>query len=851
MATEIDSLFIRIESASGPAAEAIDAITASLERLKQAAKLTTFKNSLIKIADGVTALTPTLVQGKEALEGYSEGLDDVKESAKGAAKDLQNAGDKAEVSGKKAFSGSKLWGKLASGLKSIIGWSALTGAFTDGLEEAISWDGIATRFGKGFGDQAESTAEYVDRLSKELYINKQAFMQYSGVFASLVSGFGVAEDQVDDLSIGLTELAYDLYAFNNDQFSFESAMRAVKSAISGELESIRNMGISISAAMLQETAARHGITQSVDTMTESQKALLRYVTMVEAATRNGVVGTWAEELGTVEGQLRAMQQQLKGLAQAIGGLVIPVLAVVVPYMRAFVEVITDAVFALAELLGVEIQEIDWEKTAKGEDVIKGIGDSADDATGSLKKLKSYTMGFDELNVIDPNKGSGSGKAAGLGGWSLDIDRLWDESVFEKAKQQVQQLKEEVKKFLPLVVLVGLALAAWKIANFIQQFQTLMSGPLNIVGALFMIGAGLYFVIDGVRDFIANGTTAANFGKVALGIGLIAAAIWVLTGSIKTGLIAGGIMLAVAAVFMFLDVVAGSVKVCWTAITDGIKWLDNFGHAFVQLNQNMLTAVGNFGAAIWEVIKALAHNIKAAFVNTWLDVHIGFIDFISSFLSGVKTIADKANSLLGIFGISIDTAGIESQLASLATRKGELGAKKLENKDLGAAFKAGLNTFEYGSVKDALNTHDVFGDGWARDAYSEGAEWGENAMLELRKALGFSDDSSITDSIVSSLAGVSSLLPGRMSNSPTQGVSYDAVSSVGGGVGSNLGAADEYTRSVVESIVQGLLQANTGGQTAAGGGIAVYLDGKQIAASVRKAESRRGASVLSDNFSYSY
>lgn len=79
-----------------------------------------------------------------------------------------------------------------------------------------------------------------------------------------------------------------------------------------------------------------------------------------------------------------------------------------------------------------------------------MADNLGDAAGAAKKLKQYTAGFDELNVFDPNQGAG-GAGAGVSGGGyegeFDIDKLWDESIFENINSQVDELKENLKGVL--------------------------------------------------------------------------------------------------------------------------------------------------------------------------------------------------------------------------------------------------------------------------------------------------------------------------------------------------------------------------------------------------------------------
>lgn len=99
-------------------------------------------------------------------------------------------------------------------------------------------------------------------------------------------------------------------------------------------------------------AYAHGIEQSVNTMNQAQKSQLRYLAIMEQS--GNVMGDMARTVQTPANALRILNQQITQLSRALGNLLIPFLQQVIPYVQAFVEVITDAIQALAVLVGFEL-----------------------------------------------------------------------------------------------------------------------------------------------------------------------------------------------------------------------------------------------------------------------------------------------------------------------------------------------------------------------------------------------------------------------------------------------------------------------------------------------------------------
>lgn len=411
------------------------------------------------------------------------------------------------------------------------------------MADAIEWDGIQFRFGRAFGEDADEVYAYAQKVSDVLKINIQQFMQYSSLYGSLLSGFGMAQEKVTTISVGLTELSYDIWAAYNDRFkTLEDASEAVRSAITGEIEPIRNAGIALTEASLQEYLEQIGMaTVSIEKLSEAQKAEVRYAAMVNAAMNQGIVGTYAREMQTAEGAVRTLSQQMKTLGQAVGSIFLPILQKVIPYLSAFVELIYDAVVAFMALMGIPFQEITWDTAGAGAGV-GGLADTAADASGSLgdaakaaKKLKSYTMGFDELNIIDPSSGaSGGAGGAGAGGWGdgLDLKTLWDESVFASASKQVDELKAKIREFIEehklLLTVIGSVGAFLGLMKVLRGLNSLLGISKTIAGLAAAFGvlkkavAGLKTAAGTIKAFFQllkggaglGGTLAATFPKAA-------------------------------------------------------------------------------------------------------------------------------------------------------------------------------------------------------------------------------------------------------------------------------------------------------------------------------------------------
>lgn len=669
-----------------PQIEKVVAAVAPLSTIK-AGGLSTIMNSLKKLgevtksldaetidafADKVALLTSKLGPLSEKMSTIKSGFSAINSGARSAASGVQELDDGINATALNMSSFINIIQTVADALRAVIQ------KFSEFISMAIEWDGIAARFGRSFGAEAEETYAWIQRLNKEMGINVQQFMQYSSLYAQMLTGFGVASEDASKMALGYTELTYDIWASANDRYkTFEDAAEAVASAIAGEVEPIRRAGFTIVEATLAETAAYHGLDISLANATESQKSYLRYLTLVDQAHSTGTIGVYAAELNTAEGLMRTFSQQLKSLAQAFGSLFLPILVKVMPYLQAFVELLEEAVHWIAGLFGIKIQDIGdtWKDVGAGAGAVDKVTDAADGATGALddatkaaKELKNATLGFDELNVISPPSASsagggsgGSGGSGGVGGGGgfegLDIDSLWDESIFDNIQSDVEAIKAKFKEWLPVIATVTTALAGLRLLNLLTDMEKLKN--LKIVKFFTNTGESFKKIITHIDDFIKAakamapevGWLAALFPKLSTALsGVttflagISAPVWVAiaaaviaVGSAIYFVIENWDALKQAAKEFFAENIApkfDSIKESFDKIKDALGPVyDLFVVAFGWISDVGLPALGEGFEWLGGIVTGIVGGVIAGAINGI----VSFIEGLVQYISGAFTI----------------------------------------------------------------------------------------------------------------------------------------------------------------------------------------------------------------------
>lgn len=491
----------------------------------------------------------------------------------------------------------------------------------------------ANMFGVSMGDMTNEASGFIDKMEQLLGIDPSEAMNAMANIYSMTKSFGLAKEQAYTLSKSLTQLGYDLSSLKNIPIS--EAFTKIRSAMAGELEPMLQLGVDISQARLQQELLALGFNKQVSTLSQADKATLRYIAILKQTT--DAQGDFARTLSSPANMIRVLKAQLSGLARDIGSLLYPALKSILPPLIAAVELIREFVQWVANLMGVKVVLTDFAKSA---DSVGGIGDAMDDTTDSTKKaakaLKDYTMGFDELNIIDPTQGSsGSGGGASAGNILGDVD-LSGYDMFkqynEEFAKQIDAIKQKIKAMLPLIATVATALAAWKLTNLITDIVdaiSKMNALKSIVLGLGVFTVGVVLEITGIKDAIENGVNGKNFAEIVLGalIGTTGAAIlgkgiaqFIVTGfgntAVGAAIKAAGGSTAGAIIGAAVGGVVTGIPMFVTGVYDAVKnGLNTLNGILIPLGSTMA------GAGIGAIIGSLGGPIGTG-IGTLIGLIVG-------------------------------------------------------------------------------------------------------------------------------------------------------------------------------------------------------------------------------------
>lgn len=395
--------------------------------------------------------------------------------------------------------------------------------------------------------------------------------------------------------------------------------------------------------------------------------VFQLIATIQSAFAEGMQSL-AQYSQSVNANISSMMSALMQLRNAFAAAFEPILSVVAPYLATFISWLAKAINMLGQFIaaltgkGYAVQakkvQMDYAKS------LQKTAGGAGKAAKALKEMQDYTLGFDELHIIDKPSDSGSPDD----GDSNDAGDLLPTDMFETVEidSKIQDLAKRFKELLPLITSIAAGLAAWKIAMGLFKQLAELKKKLQELQALSRLSLKLH-----------------RFPKVLSNIGLIIAELMkvaptILGWSIVIGIIVGR--------FVYLYQTSESFR----------KGLERTKEIF----KGILTVVSDVFKAVGKVLYDIGSGIWNYLIKPFLEfIGIDTSRIEEEFANFFKMIKDwlgKLNIDFGDLGITI--AG----LALLFIPGGQLfGGALLAFEGISVALRAlgGVSDETWASIKE--------------------------------------------------------------------------------------------------------------------------------------------------------
>lgn len=594
------------------------------------------------------------------------------------------------------------------------------------------------------GNGAEAAREYANSLETLMGIDLSEWLEYQGSFNQITEGFGIGSKYSNIMSQNLTQLSYDLASIWN--VPVQTAFNKLQSGMTGQIKGLKEFGINVSVAQLRETALAHGIDLATSKMTEGQKAILRYVTIMEKSAY--AQGDMAKTILSPANSLRVLNSQWERAQRALGQIVSVITVKVIPWFQALVQMIEETATKVALFFGYDPSEWDFGGSVSS---MNALDDSIGSAVENAEKLKKTVLGIDEINALSGNNSASAG--VGANGYDDAFAGLISDEPYNFLgnvdTKKMDELKEKLKIILGYVGAIGTGLAAWKVSS------KLGLDKLTATGVALTL-AGVILTISGISSIITDGIDEQNlFQSLLGGATFVGGAALIVQKFLPVAQVAGNLISGGALGAAGGAIIAGIpllVTGIYSALTEGLNWMNGLLipaastmvgagigailggpvgagiGALIGLAAGGLTDLGILISENWDSISAKLEEKFGPYAD-WFNQNV--IQPVVSFFEPIfSTIADLGN--YAINKVKTICKGVFSAASSIWNKVVEIGTK------IGEIFSAlgkAAYTYAIKPVVDWFISVDTKYVKPVRDKIYNGICWIRDKALNIFKKIG--------------------------------------------------------------------------------------------------------------------
>ena len=187
-------------------------------------------------------------------------------------------------------------------------------------------------FEVSMGDMATEARAFSEELQKNFGLNAFAMRKNIGVLNVMLMSMGLGEEAAFGMAKGLVVLAEDLASFFD--LPSERAFLMIQSALAGEAEALKRLGVVIQDEIIKFAALEREIIKQGESLTLVQKVGLRYTEMMARTTAQQ--GDLARTIGSVTNQMRLLRSATINLAIETGTHLLPVTQIFIQLAKRIV-----------------------------------------------------------------------------------------------------------------------------------------------------------------------------------------------------------------------------------------------------------------------------------------------------------------------------------------------------------------------------------------------------------------------------------------------------------------------------------------------------------------------------------
>lgn len=390
-----------------------------------------------------------------------------------------------------------------------------------------------------FRTMSKQVDDFAKSAAMSFGLSETMAKRYSGTFGAMAKAFGFTEKAAYEMGTTLTGLAGDVASFYN--ITQDEAYTKLKSVFTGETESLKDLGVVMTQAALDQFALANGFGKTTKAMTEQEKVALRFAFVQKQLALAS--GDFSRTSDSWANQTRILKLQFDSLKASIGqgfiNILTPVIKVLNTIMGKLVQ-LANAFKSFTEMITGKKSESPGANIAESMEVAntgaEGVADETGTAAKNAKKIRKELASFDDVNIL--RKDDGAVDIGQIGGGAsfdnIDFGKAIEdqesiantalESFKNKFKEVANCFKEgfkvglgddfenSLKRIKEHILSIGESLkgifASEEVVNSAKKFSDSFVKCLgNTIGAIFNIGATIgENLVGGFDSFLKNSSS---------------------------------------------------------------------------------------------------------------------------------------------------------------------------------------------------------------------------------------------------------------------------------------------------------------------------------------------------------
>ena len=508
---------------------------------------------------------------------------------------------------------------LGTAIKESIG---AIGAWIKGL---IAFAGVIT----GVVFSVSKLGDSIDKGSQKMNMSAEQYqkwayaMELSGSsIEELREGYNQMSGQISQAVNGTKESQKAFQRLGVNLKDTKGNLRSTGDIFEDVVVSLQNMDNATERTALAYKLFGESVSK-LNPLLNNNANFLREVVRTQNALGSQMSDNLVAQSAKFQDAITTLGQAWQGFTNLLGETFLPIIQKIVVWITVAIAKIT---ILLRVLFGIK-KDKSSETMNKATNSVSSYAGAVSKATDAVKEFKKQTMGFDEMNIIQPTDmatGSGAGAVdAGYGmnmggsdgsiGSLLPEDALADIEAFEKKMDDI----------------------GGKVAGWVTGLSILAGMILLIVGAFSLniplVLAGVTLAGIGVSIGDASGTFSA-WDEWLNGIGES---------------ISNWCSNAISDIGDFFTNIWNDIKDGAKSAVDAIKgFFSDIGDWFYT---NVIEPIGNFFSDLWQDIKDIAQSVGDWFVEAWTDIKNFFVDTWNSIKEKASNTWDGIKNVFSTVG----------------------------------------------------------------------------------------------------------------------------------------------------------------------------------------------------------